>query len=141
MPDRARAPRRVPRGRAHAVSILETDKIDDDPAAEIAQPGLPGDLIDSREIDREPGALARPGLPALSVDVDQNGGPGRLDMNRAAAGERDRAGQRPIEHRVELDRPLGLRSVVHQGVGKDRAEFRDDGRIVDENPAGRKRGG
>ena len=59
--------------------------------------------------------------------------------NRAAAGERDRAGQLPIEHRVGLDRTPNLRSVVHQG--EDRAEFRDDDRIVDENPVGRKRRG
>ena len=36
-------------------------------AVEIAQARLPGDRIDSREIDREPAALARPGLPALAV--------------------------------------------------------------------------
>ena len=104
-------------------------------AVEIAQPRLPGDRIDSREIDREPGALARPGLPALAVAK------WLPDVNRAAAGERDRAGQLPIEHPVDLDRIPNLLSVVHQGVGKDRVEFRDDGRIVDENPVGRKRRG
>jgi hypothetical protein len=43
-------------------------------AAEIAQPNLPGDGIDSREIDREPDALRRPCLRASAVDVDQYGG-------------------------------------------------------------------
>jgi hypothetical protein len=116
-------------------SILQTDKIDGDATAEIAQPDLPRDDIDSGEIYRKPGALGRPCLRAPTVDVDQHGGPGRLDMDRAAAAEDNRFRQRPIEHRVELNRPLGLRVVLHLGIGKDRPEFRDDGRIVDKNPA------
>jgi hypothetical protein len=39
-------------------------------------------------------------------------------MNRTALGERDRDSKRSTEHRVELNRPLGLRFVLHQGVGK-----------------------
>ena len=37
------------------------------------------------------------------IDVDQHGGPGRLDMNRPAAVERYRPRQRLIEDGGELD--------------------------------------
>ena len=57
-------------------------------------------------------------------------------MNRATAGETDRFRQPLIEHRIELNRPLGLRFMLHHGIGKDAPEFRDDRRIVDENLAG-----
>ena len=56
-------------------------------------------------------------------------------MNRAAAGKTDRVRQCLIEQRIELNRPLGFRSVSNFRMWKSCAKFRDDRRIIDENSA------
>ena len=75
---RARRPRR------------QIDEIDHDRAADPAQAQLPGDLAGCGEVGFQ-------GLPAAAVDVDGGERRGRLDDQRAAAGERHGRLQRLLE--------------------------------------------
>src|SRR5260370_790588 len=112
---------------------VETDKIDNDAAAEIAQSDLSGNRAGRREIDGEPDALGRPGFVRAGIDIDQRSSPRRLEVNGTAAGEREVRGERLVEDCVAVDRPLCLRLMPSCAIWKGRADFREHGRLVDEN--------
>src|SRR5580704_460437 len=117
----------------------QPDKIDDEAASEIAQPDLPGDGPGGGEVGHQPAALRRPRFRSPRIHVDQHAGPGRLEMYGTAAGEGERSGQRLVEYRVEIDRPLGFRQVRDGAARKSGAEFGNGRRVVHENLVGRPR--
>src|SRR6267154_6877899 len=51
---------------------VQADKIDDDGAAKITQPNLPGDRAGGGEVCRKPYALRRSRFGSSGVDVDQD---------------------------------------------------------------------
>ena len=123
-------------GGAHPLArgpVVEADKIDDDRAAEIAQPELPGDNRGGGQIDREGGPLRRAGFGRGAVDIDQICRSRHLEMDRTRIGKRDGRRQRFVEQGVEVDRPLGFGCPCYFGIGKGGADFRDRAGLVDQD--------
>ena len=104
---RARRPRR------------QIDEVDHDRAADPAQAQLPGDLTGCGEVGLER-------LPAAAVDVDGGQRRGRLDDERAAAGERHARLQRLLELLLRAGRLEGV-GDAGQALGHARLPFGQPG--------------
>src|SRR5688572_1508559 len=88
--------------------VLHVDEVEDDDAAEVAQPDLPHDLLGGLEVGLEDGVLEPAGGlladVAAGVDVDRHQRLGRVDHDRAAGLEPHLAAQRLVD--------LGLHAVL-----------------------------
>ena len=113
---RARASRNACDHLVAVVLDLHVDEVDDDDAADVAQPQLAGDLLGRLEVVAEDGLLeARRADVLAGVDVDDRERLGVLDDERAARGQPHLAVERLVEllvHVVALEdrQRLGLRS-------------------------------
>jgi hypothetical protein len=83
---------------------LHVDEVDDDQAAEVAQPQLTGDLVAaSRLVLSAVVSMSLPRGRARRVDVDRHQRLGRIDDDRAAGGQVDLVGVRRLDLVLDLE--------------------------------------
>src|SRR5262249_34347254 len=110
-------------------AAVESDKIDDNPAAELSQAQLPRNGIGGGEIGAKRGALRRTRAlrgPAIDIDQDRSGTFG--DMHDATAWQRQRLRQRRIEQRVNIKWPAIDVAPDDLRLRKHRTQFGQDRR-------------
>ena len=128
---RARASRNTRITSSRLPGDLHVDEVDDDDAADVAQPELAGDLLGRLEVVPEHRLLeARPAHVLAGVHVDDRERLGVLDDERAARRQPHLAVERLVEllvHVVPLEQRqrLGLGVVVLDPVGQLGADRRD----------------
>ena len=112
------------------------DEVDDDDAADVAQPQLPHDLLGGLEVVASDGLLeVAAGTGELAgVDVDHRHGLGAVDHQRAAGGQPHLAVHRLGELLVDAVHRKHVGRVVRIGrrlvLGHPRQQFGRDGRHV-----------
>ena len=86
--------------------------------ADIAQPHLPRDQRRRRPVGRQRGALGGAGLRRPGIDIDQRRRPRLLDVDAAAAAQRNARRQRRLERGIEVERPIVAGSCPISAPGK-----------------------
>src|SRR5712671_2110418 len=112
---------------------VQADKIDDDGAAKITQPNLPGDRAGGGEVCRKPDALWVSRLGSSGVDVDQDASPCGLEMDGPAARKRNRLRQRSSKGSIKVNRPFGFRKMLHRNIRESGAYIGNSAGLVDKN--------
>ncbi len=115
---------------------FEPDKVDDDAAAELAQPQLARDRRRRCQVRRQRGALGRGRVGGSGIDIDQHRGPGLGDMDAAAAGQREARRERGGKGGVEVERPILAGAVCDLGLREGVAQLANDRGVVGEDMLG-----